>query len=793
MIAANWLVWLGAAALALGGIFLVRFAWEQGYFGPEARTIAATIAGFAMIAGSEWLRRRIPADAEGQIGYAPLAVAAAGAITLYGAAYAAGPLYNLAAPELTLLAYIAASAIAVGLAMRHGVFLAALGLTGGYVAPLLVGEGTPDPVMLLAYAFAVTLAALVLVRAFDWRRIVWVALIGAGLWMMLGVTMNGLPNGPIAVAVYALALLAAATVLAWSDADRFVAIKSPAAERAGAYPTQTVAAAYGFWIISGLGLLSAYLAANGLAREPVMWSLAVYAAASVFVGWRRLAFQSLPLLGAAAVLLGLLATEARSMMQLTEMVIVGVQVPADPGAVNTRFMAFAWVSAAVMGLGGWIAMRRMGQGRTIMALVSAFTPLGLLMIAFDRVGGFSPHVSWGLSGALLALLNLAALEGLRRAAGGLDAAKGAAASYALGAFAASMFGVGASLGEMWMTLLIALHLPAIALIDRRFNLPALRLSASLAAMLVLARLLWPDEIASYAVSAMPILNELTLLYGVSLLCFWAAARLFAVNLKSAEAPLPQALDVGAIVILTALVSVQIRHVATGGNLASSNVDLVEVGGYAMALISLSIGLATRLGAQARVWLTLASHAVYCLAVITAVLGLGLLFNPLLADGGLTLDGPPLVNLLAASYLPPAILFAVHAVLSRRLGNLWAAQLSRFVALALVFLYVTLEVRNAFHDQLMLSRAGVGEMESYTYSIVWLLFAVATLVVGLVRRQVAIRHAAMAVLALSVGKVFLMDMSALTGVLRAASFIGLGAALIAIAYLYQRLVFRRAEA
>ena len=32
------------AALALGGIFLVRFAWEQGYFGPLARTIAATRA-----------------------------------------------------------------------------------------------------------------------------------------------------------------------------------------------------------------------------------------------------------------------------------------------------------------------------------------------------------------------------------------------------------------------------------------------------------------------------------------------------------------------------------------------------------------------------------------------------------------------------------------------------------------------------------------------------------------------------------------------------------------------------
>ena len=219
MIAANWLVWVGGAALALGGIFLVRYVLEQGYFGPLPRTIAAVIAGLAMIAASEWLRRRTPENAIGQIGYAPLAVAAAGAVTLYGAAYAAGPLYHFLSPELTLAGFVAASAVAVGLAVIHGVFLAALGLTGGYVAPLLVGGGTPEPVLLLAYAFAVTLACLVLVRAFDWRRIVWVAFFGAGMWMLLGVGMTGLANGPIAVAGYGLALLFAATAFAWSDAS----------------------------------------------------------------------------------------------------------------------------------------------------------------------------------------------------------------------------------------------------------------------------------------------------------------------------------------------------------------------------------------------------------------------------------------------------------------------------------------------------------------------------------------------------------------------------------------------
>ena len=174
-------------------------------------------------------------------------------------------------------------------------------------------------------------------------------------------------------------------------------------------------------------------------------------------------------------------------------------------------------------------------------------------------------------------------------------------------------------------------------------------------------------------------------------------------------------------------------------------------------------------------LGVAIGAVYVLAVTLAVLGLGLIANPLLSALGqrYVLDGPPLLNLLASSYLPPAALFGVHAALSRRKGRTFAGHLSGFVALALVFVYLTLEVRNAVHVELSLRFNPIGEAESYSYSIAWLLFAVVILIVGMARRQVAIRHAAMGVLAVSVAKVFLMDMASLTGVWRAASFMGLG--------------------
>jgi uncharacterized membrane protein len=54
----------------------------------------------------------------------------------------------------------------------------------------------------------------------------------------------------------------------------------------------------------------------------------------------------------------------------------------------------------------------------------------------------------------------------------------------------------------------------------------------------------------------------------------------------------------------------------------------------------------------------------------------------------------------------------------------------------------------------------------------------------------VRFASAAVVVLTVFKVFLLDMSNLTGIYQALSFLGLGAVLIGIGWFYQRLLFPR---
>src|ERR671910_58421 len=45
----QWVVWVGGVALALGGIFLVRYTIEQGLFRPGLRVIAGAVLALALV------------------------------------------------------------------------------------------------------------------------------------------------------------------------------------------------------------------------------------------------------------------------------------------------------------------------------------------------------------------------------------------------------------------------------------------------------------------------------------------------------------------------------------------------------------------------------------------------------------------------------------------------------------------------------------------------------------------------------------------------------------------------
>ena len=197
----------------------------------------------------------------------------------------------------------------------------------------------------------------------------------------------------------------------------------------------------------------------------------------------------------------------------------------------------------------------------------------------------------------------------------------------------------------------------------------------------------------------------------------------------------------------------------------------------MLLAAAVLALAERRGRPALLWGGLA------LLVPAALMELALLLpaNPLWV---LQAVGPwPLINQLGLAYGVPAAVLAL--IFRLRPWPRPAARAFGAAALGLALVWLSLEVRRAFHGQI-LSLGETGDAEWYAYSALWLAFAAAMLVAGLLRNRLVLRRAGLVLVALVLAKVVLFDMSALAGLWRALSFLALGGVMVGIGWAYRKL-------
>ncbi|MBD0330516.1 MAG: DUF2339 domain-containing protein, partial [Thermoleophilia bacterium] len=79
------------------------------------------------------------------------------------------------------------------------------------------------------------------------------------------------------------------------------------------------------------------------------------------------------------------------------------------------------------------------------------------------------------------------------------------------------------------------------------------------------------------------------------------------------------------------------------------------------------------------------------------------------------------------------------------------------------------------------------------SAFWAVLALALLYAGLVRGRDALRNAGLALFGITLAKIFVYDLAALSAIARALSFLAVGALLLAAGFFYQRLASRQAPA
>jgi uncharacterized membrane protein len=816
------LPWIAAMALAFAGAYLVKYSFERGWISPPVRVAMGVAFGIGLLGFSMLLRRSAGRISE--------ALAAAGVADLFASFLAAVHVYHLVAPAAGFGLMALTTAVAVALSLRQGIMVALLGLVGGFLTPALVHTAQPAARNLFGYLLLLVAGLLAVARRRTWPWLGFAALAAALLWAAVWLAAPFRGGGADAewLSLFLLLLAAAAAISATTPAA------AAAADSAGAGQPPLRAGREASWtdrtgaptavllpVAAALALLAGTVARSGYAFDE--WAFVGLLAAGILVlAW--LEPRHLPLAWIAAATVAVLLAAWG-----TDMARVGA----------ARFLAIAvsaWALFAVAGWGAAVAEpgRRLRRPMSGAPTGAAPRPAGMaptggaprsglwaalsaaVGVAFFLVAWTAAHrsagspVAWSAAALALAALYLAAaLPVARRRRSRPDLGAALAASGCAVTSLVSL-AVPIALGRDSLAVAWALEVVALVWLAQRLEVPVL---STLARLLALAAVFGAlsSPAALRAAGELPLLNELLYAYGLPLAALaaaaWLAARQPAATARSGR--LASELQWEALILLFALVTLEVDQPfqpAAGSGFAPR---LTECAAVTAAWFLLGWGLLRAVRAwrpatgqlrevaavpTRRAPIELAGRLIVAAALGAVLLGAGLAVNPLWSHQAV--GSSPLWNALLFAYALPAWLALLAASEVSRQGGRRLASAARIVALALGFAWVSLEVRQLFHGTYLElaagSHSGSGPDgstagERYAYSAAWVLYGVALLLAGIARRGAVLRYGSLGVMLLAVLKVFLYDTARLSDLYRVLSFLGLGASLLLLAFLYQRYI------
>lgn len=736
LVAGKLLIWLGGIALVLSAIFLIRYSIEAGLMTPAQRMIGAAAFGLVLLGLGEYARKGRPFDQDPRFAQA---FVGAGIAVLYATAYGSHVLYGLLGSGAASAAMLAITGAALALSLRHGAPTAVMGLIGGFLTPMLVGNPDAGAAPLLAYLALLDLAIFVIAwrRGWTWLAasavalsFVWTAFLttrppddalAAGLFVvLLSLVASLLRPGagrelrlmqPLAIGIVELGVLVARTDLGFEAWLLFGALAAAAMALAVLRPGYRLAPplALGLalvlletkavigedaivpWAAAGITLL---FGAGGLAlalsrRRHLLWTaIAAVGAAAPFLIMRA---ARPPLLeptawGGVAILLAAVP----AVLVWAQRRQAGMEGRGDPGlalaaaaaalllgAACWDLLPMAWIGAGWMAiaLGAALAARRLGD-RALAGVAIAIVPIALLRCLF-MLPDIMPAIAAASSGQPVLAADL---------------------PYALAT-------------------LSSLAIPA----------------ALLAALAAMVPRLGPERF----------LRWIAALMGLAALYCWFKQ---AYGLDADDAVAREMLE--RTIVNQALF-------LAGWLLAAGRLRHERLDPAALRRVG---AMLTALAAARLVWFDL------------------LTVNP--AWNGQSVGSLPVLNLVLPAYLGAAAwLYAARRRASAQWSGLWLG-----LFLAALVAGVALLVRQGFQGD-FLTGPDASRAEFYGYSLAGIGVAIGLIVAGMRLPDKALRIAGLLLLTATIVKVFVIDASELKGLLRILSFLGLGIALIGIGRLY----------
>ncbi|TGQ66751.1 DUF2339 domain-containing protein [Mesorhizobium sp. M00.F.Ca.ET.186.01.1.1] len=785
----RWAVWVGGIALALGGLFLIRYTIESGIFGPEVRLTMAGLLGLVLVGAGEFIRRtgfKVPVqDVAGA--YIPAILTAAGAFILFGTVYAAHGIYGFIGPALafTLLGAIGIATIAA--ALIHGQALAGIGLVGAMATPALVASTAPNVWALFGYLAIVLAATGVIARMRDWKLLMAAAFFGTGVWTIL--YMTDAPAANLSAILFIDAVTLAVLAFAWLGSRGG---ESETAKEGFDWPSIVPGTFVAFSAL-GLSVDSTFVAA-GYALPGALVLVALVATAL----YRPRAVPLLHAAGLVTVMIHLGIIPPTTIGSNLSQANVGFDgLPVSTGNDLTLRIGIG-LGLVFAGAGFWAARRFAASAQIRAACWAAWgviVPLFILLALWFTFGNLDRDLAYAAVAALAVVAFAAGGEWVARAerpplAGGI------AVSFALGGAAvAGLLMLHMAFGSGWTTILLGAAAVVPALATRWRSYPVLGWISVAAVVAVLGRVAFdPTVVGAEFLSTTPVFNWLLPGYGVPALAFgfaaWQLARTTPTQPIAGNGRPRLAMEASAALFALLTLAMLVRHAMHGGVINSDAATLAEQAIYTLIALGAGAILVAIDRRSPSSVLRYGSMTAGVVSVAFVFIQHFLVLDPLFTDE--STGRIPVFNLLFLAYLLPAIAAGGLALYVRGKRPKWYSAMLALVASLLAFVYATLSVRRLFKGEFIGLWSGLGQLETYTYSALWLVIGVVLLTAGVWLKSQVLRIASAGLIAVAVLKVFLFDMSELEGVLRALSFIGLGAVLIGIGLFYQKLLTRAAK-
>jgi uncharacterized membrane protein len=791
---ARWTVWVGGLALALGGIFLVRYSIESGLIGPKARLALAAVFGLLLAAFGEILRRRsfpqrLEAFSNAMI---PGILTAAASVTLLATIYVAYGVYAFIGPLPAFLLLATVSLATLALSLLHGQALAGLGLAASLATPALVTTDAPNVMALFGFLSIVWLAANAAADLRRWHMLPILSNAGLSLWV-IAYSLYGDMRDPFPPGIALLVMIAGSAFL-WPG-GLFEDVADAPATAAGRWrrirhllgrrPRGIMLSVSLGTLISMMTLLATSNGSNG--NPMLIFVAATGMLASLGAGRRPGAWPTL--FSALTAVWGIALVALMNLSGgLSEPLIVSGTAGwfASPG---TPILG-GLVLAAILAACGLLFQHRRGrQDRdmaVVWAVIVATVPVTLATITFLTEGALTRD--W-LHGAFALALGLAILSTVERMSKPRTPGPSSALArdiLILGSFGAFTLCLHTLTHGLVTTLGLAMVGFVYVLATRLRPWRGLPWAMVAATLVVMARIAYePTIVGPLHLSTTPVFNALLPGYGVPALLLIAAC--WHLRHWPGRRALNALQGLAALMGLLTL-AILVRHAASGGVLDDRVPTLGEQSIYTLLTIGLSGVLMTldiKSPSRALRYGSMLAGVVATLNVLALHLGA---LNPYFS--GENTGSWPFLNLLVPGYLLPALAYAGLASYARQRRPAPYVAMLAITGAILSFVWATLSVRWFWQGENIASWKGFLEGETYTYSVVWLVIGVGLLAVGSWRNALSLRLVSAGLVLVAVLKVFLIDMANLEGILRALSFIGLGGVLIGIGLFYQRILAQK---